>query len=154
MRDTYTLVEVEELSGAERFSIQLWAREGLLRPVPDSLGAGRGVPRRFTIDEVELAALFGRLSRYCSLPALRKFEKRFRVRATGSKFERTNTRALIDTARNGDSNVYLAFTADDGPIDIFRWEQTGSGPPLRIISAGDAIIVNLAHAWSRIRARI
>ena len=150
---TYTLAEVEELSGAERFDIQQWAREGLLQPLLETQGAGRGVPRRFNLVEVELAALMGRLSAYCSLKALRVFAKKYRSRAADKKFDGTEKRELIAAARDGDPTVYLSFILngrDDGSIAIFRWDETSPRPPKRLSLATEGIVVNLAHAWSRI----
>ena len=154
--ENYTLIDVEKMTGAERFAIQLWAREGLLQPISDTQGAGRGVPRRFSLAEVELAALMGRLARYCSLNALRVFAKKYRARATGEKFENTKKHQLIDAARNGDSHIYLCFIlndANDGSLAIFRWDQKDPYPPERLSSATDAIIVNLVRTWSNIRER-
>ena len=150
---TYTLAEVEELSGAERFDIQQWAREGLLQPLPETQGAGRGIPRRFSSVEVELAALMGRLSVYCSPKALRVFAKKYRSRASGKKFANTEKPELIAAARRGDTTVYLSFILngpDDGSIAIFRWDETSPRPPKRLSLATEALLVNLAHAWSRI----
>ena len=153
MAETYTLVEVEEMTGAERFAIQLWAREGLLQPVAETQGAGRGKPRRFSLAEVELAALMGRLAGYSSLDALRVFAKKYRARATGSKFQGTDTRRHIDAAREGDTTIYLSFILGDsvsGTIDVFRWAQTNPEFPDRILKATGIFLINLARAWSQI----
>ena len=153
MDGTYTLADLEQITGANRYVIQEWARQGLLEPVDRTKGAGRGVHRRFTKDEVELAALLAALFGYCSLGSLRVFAKKYKHRATQDKFARTETRTLIDAARTGDKRVYLAFTVEDadrGSIDVFRWDEKCSGPPERVEKAKRSLLINLARTWSQL----
>ena len=43
----FTLSEVANLVGAKPHAVQYWAREGILRPDPETVGAGRGKHRTF-----------------------------------------------------------------------------------------------------------
>ena len=153
MDGTYILSDLEQITGANRYLIQEWARQGLLEPTERTKGAGRGVHRRFNKAEVELAALLAALSGHCSLGSLRVFAKKYKARATQQKFELTETRQLIDAARTGDEQVYLAFTVEDadrGSIDVFRWNEKCSGPPGRVEKAKRTLLVNLARTWSQL----
>ena len=153
MDGTYTLADLEQITGANRYLIQEWARQGLLEPIERTKGAGRGVHRRFNKHEVELAVLLAVLSGHCSLGSLRVFAKKYKARATQQKFEVTETRRLIDAARTGDKQVYLAFTVEDadrGSIDVFRWDEKCSGPPERVAKAKKALLMNLALTWSQL----
>ena len=153
MDGTYTLADLEQITGANRYVIQEWARQDLLEPIERTKGAGRGVHRRFNKEEVELAALLATLSGYCSLGSLRVFAKKYKARATQQKFEHTDTRILIDASRTGDDRVYLAFTVEDadrGSIDVFRWDEKCLGPPARVAKAKRALLINLARTWSKL----
>jgi DNA-binding transcriptional MerR regulator len=78
----YTLADIERSDGAlkhKRYAIQLWAREGLLKPLSTTRGKGRGVARRYEKNEVELARMIALLSDFCTLEALRCFAKCYRL---------------------------------------------------------------------------
>jgi DNA-binding transcriptional MerR regulator len=155
MTKTFALVDLEELTGAKRFALQFWAKKGILQPTQDSSAAGRGVHRRFDLKEVEVAAMLGRLARYCNTEALRQFAKKFRARASGEKFEQTQKRELIEAARQGDPDIFVLFLLNEqgsgGEMTFFRWNDgTPPGPPRRLSDRTDGLVVNLARAWSRI----
>src|SRR5690349_17611732 len=68
----FTLSEVASLVGAKAHAVQYWAREGILRPDPETIGAGRGKHRTFPAGEVRVAAVAAALGPFgMSVPLLR-----------------------------------------------------------------------------------
>ena len=57
MERTYTVGDVERLTGGKRRSIQLWSDHGVLRPTEGTARAGTGTHKRFDLTELRIAAL-------------------------------------------------------------------------------------------------
>lgn len=57
MDETFTLSDLEKLSGAKRRSIQLWAERGAIIAEPGTEGANTGTHRQFSKTEAMIACL-------------------------------------------------------------------------------------------------
>jgi len=72
----FTLAEVASLARAKPHAVQYWAWEGILRPTPETVGAGRGKQRMFPAGEVRVAAIAAALGSFSiSMPTLKSICK-------------------------------------------------------------------------------
>lgn len=72
----YTRQQIGSLVGLDDTTLNYWMREGILRP--STGGGGKGQHRRFSFEQVNLAAIFGQLQTFgVSMPALRRLADRF-----------------------------------------------------------------------------
>lgn len=62
-QQTFTLSEMTEHADIKARSAQHWAAKKVLRPVPSTNGKGTGVHRLFSLNELEIAAIIGTISR-------------------------------------------------------------------------------------------
>jgi hypothetical protein len=57
LKDTYSLADLVEVTGAKRRSVQLWAERGVIRALAGTESAGTGVHRLFPRDEAIIACI-------------------------------------------------------------------------------------------------
>ena len=149
MPDGFSLSEVVKLTGAKRRSIQLWADGGILFAAADTDRLGTGVHRRFSLQEVQIAALLtplvnigapiGVLKRFSGI--LRQGFYRTEIGSTSAHTEPLPKEfpKALDRACAGVGANYLLFfwTKDSFHMDIKTDEQ---GPvaidPAEVVGAG------------------
>lgn len=133
----YSLSDVEEIADAPRRTITFWIEQGVIRPEPGTDGAGRGVHRQFSADEVVIACMLRAASQDHVIPygRLRAISG---VLRTQLKSE-VAFRKTVNQAVSGEVNLFLILEpkASDG---YFR---VGVFPVLK--TSEDKDKVNLWH---------
>lgn len=60
----YNLTQVADAADVQKRTVQFWSSEGALEPRPETANQGPGRGRLYEAEEVEIAAVLGRLARY------------------------------------------------------------------------------------------
>jgi hypothetical protein len=104
--DTYTLADLERVTGAKRRSLQLWADAGVIRSSRDTDRAGTGTHRRFSRDEAIIGCIiYGFAQHQIAIGELLKISERVR-----DALAKTDARKeIILSAIGGDERYFLLF---------------------------------------------
>lgn len=111
--ENYSLRDIVAITGAKPRSIQTWADAEAIIAVHDTDRAGSGTHRRFSRDEVELAAILAPLADFgVTIGGLRRCGKAYRALSKGKRRDSEKFRdiaAILERARAGLGRNYFIY---------------------------------------------
>jgi hypothetical protein len=121
---SYTLAQMEKVTGASRRAIQFWTDRGVLKPEKGTKQAGRGVHRRYSRDEAFIACIISALAEQkMAVTELFKISVTIRLNLKSGALTLEDAlegpkRVWVFQPKKGDWFVYPAILEDSGTVEF------------------------------------